>query len=273
MKRASILALILSIVLISNNTRAQTTTPAANNTNSNSYTEEFKQLSDTITFTPYVSGTVMTNQYQNQGVVFSGYSGSTDPIVFDFSPDPLGKALHSDNWFNALRVNFVDTANVSQYQLAEKIEFDNPVSNEVDYMSIDIYNSTNTLIRHYLSTSPEHVFIDFGIPSAAYMTIDDSASTSFIIDNILIDFGTTAQINEFAESDFLVFPNPCNDYITIISPEKTTVEILNLEGQIINTINSNKKETIIDLGYLSCGVYVVRLKTDKETMTKKIIKE
>ncbi len=151
--------------------------------------------SDTINFTPYPDGTVIITQYLNQGVLFSGYNGSTAPIVHDYDPPPpnYGRTLRSDNWFNPFQISFVDTTNMLLYRLAKRIEFDNVVefNGETDYMSIDVYDSSDVLIHHYLSISPERVVFDFGTPSVAYITIDDSASTSFVVDNILVDFGDT----------------------------------------------------------------------------------
>ncbi len=81
-------------------------------------------------------------------------------------------------------------------------------------------------------------------------------------------------INEFSYPfNILVFPNPTKDKITIFIPEKSTIEILNINGQIIKTIESDNKQTTIDLNNLSSGVYIVKVKTDKEIVTKKIIKE
>lgn len=69
------------------------------------------------------------------------------------------------------------------------------------------------------------------------------------------------------------FPNPTIDKLTIIASDQASIEISNINGQIIKSIYGDKKTTVIDLTDLSSGIYFMRVKTDKEIVTKKIIKE
>jgi len=71
----------------------------------------------------------------------------------------------------------------------------------------------------------------------------------------------------------MMYPNPATDKITISIPVKATLEISDVNGQIIQTINSSGIETTIDLRNISSGVYVIKAKTDKEIVTKKFIKQ
>jgi hypothetical protein len=215
----------------------------------------------------------MTNQYQDEGVVFSGFNGSTAPLVFDFYPDPMGRVLRSDNWYNALRVNFIDTLNAFHYQLAKKIEFDNPCSSEVDYIRVDIYDSLNNHIMHYLSASPEHVVLNFTIPTAAYMVVDDSAETSYVVDNILVDFGNTSNINKISNNNITLSPNPNIGCMHVFITEKSKLEILNTEGKTIYTFYTVDKETIINTDNIPGGIYILKATSSKGIVIKKFIKQ
>jgi hypothetical protein len=70
-----------------------------------------------------------------------------------------------------------------------------------------------------------------------------------------------------------IFPNPTTDKFTIETPQKATIEILNIQGQLINTIEANSKEISIDISALPNGVYIVEVKTEKGIAIKKFIKE
>jgi hypothetical protein len=63
------------------------------------------------------------------------------------------------------------------------------------------------------------------------------------------------------------------DCFSIDLKEKMTIEILNLNGQIFKSINGDNTSLMVDLTDLCSGVYIVRLRTDKEIIIKKIIKE
>lgn len=79
--------------------------------------------------------------------------------------------------------------------------------------------------------------------------------------------------NENSMKNFFLFPNPTTNNLTILCPEKETIDILNVNGQIVKSIYSNSKSTTVDLTDLASGVYIVRLKTDKEILINKFIKE
>jgi uncharacterized repeat protein (TIGR03803 family) len=91
-------------------------------------------------------------------------------------------------------------------------------------------------------------------------------SSCVIINKIGIDEIVT-------NNQFTIYPNPSKDYITIIVPEKATIEILNIQGLIIKTINNNDIKTKIDIRNLVSGVYILRAKTNNEIVTKSFIKE
>jgi hypothetical protein len=144
---------------------------------------------------------------------------------------------------------FVDSLNANQYQLASKIEFDNPVSDggELDYMSIDVYDSMNVLIYHYLSTSPEHVVLNFATPSAAYITIDDSAYTAFILDNIVVEFGNITSTNKNISNDFRLYPNPFSSQTTLQTDNilrNATLTVVNCYGQVIKKMGNISGQTV-----------------------------
>lgn len=75
-----------------------------------------------------------------------------------------------------------------------------------------------------------------------------------------------------ASSGFSVSPNPANNQLSIKYPQKAVIELLNLNGQLINTINHSGTITKIELGNLEKGVYILFIKTDNGSIVKKFIK-
>lgn len=272
MKRTTIFLIIFATIIIAKTGRSQTTPPSEIYKSYISESVKHLYVCDTINFTPYATGMIINNQYQSEGVIFSGYNGSGDPEVYDYTGE-LGKILHSDDWYNPIRLNFVDTINGSSYFLAKKIEFDNPINTETDYISINVYDSLDNLIRHYLSESPEHIVLNFDMPVAAYMVLDDSSHTAYIVDNFLIDFGNTNNINEFNNESIKVYPNPSSGNINVIFPEKAKLEILNIEGKTIRTYYDFDSKITIDTEELRTGVYVLKITSSKGVLIRKFIKQ
>jgi len=273
---------LLLFALFANVAIAQTT-PADPSALRFSQTDEsfLSSMTDTINFTPFPDGTVITNQYLSYGAQFEGYNGSSDPIIYDYIGS-YGRVLRSDNWYNALRLNFVDSSNTSQYQPVDHIEFDNPINSEIDYISVDVYDSLDNLIYHYLSTSPEHVVIDFETAMGAYMTFDDSASTAYVIDNILFENNITSSVHQIiSEADIVISPVPFQNEITFSIPNKkvtgVSLVITNTFGQIVFSSGSNIFENTFsktfDLGFLSSGIYFADIIIDGKRSVRKIVKE
>jgi hypothetical protein len=88
----------------------------------------------------------------------------------------------------------------------------------------------------------------------AYFTSD-----SLIVDTtiIIINSGYTKK------PEFIVFPNPAKDHITITSSFTGPVTIHNLLGKIIYTIYKERYELSIDTSKFSKGIYIIKLNKSK----------
>jgi hypothetical protein len=81
-------------------------------------------------------------------------------------------------------------------------------------------------------------------------------------------------IRELAANNILhIYPNPANDKLSIESLQKATIEILNIQGQIILQQLIQQGKTYIDISGLAKGVYILRLSNNDKTEVTRIIKE
>jgi photosystem II stability/assembly factor-like uncharacterized protein len=78
--------------------------------------------------------------------------------------------------------------------------------------------------------------------------------------------------NEY-ENNISVYPNPTFDNISFTLPQSGIIEIMAITGQMIKSMYSYSETITIDLKDFSSGVYIVRVRTDKQILIKKIIKE
>ena len=72
----------------------------------------------------------------------------------------------------------------------------------------------------------------------------------------------------------VVFPNPFEDQLTIDggSPEKYAIQVFNAAGQLVSTFNSQESVTNLNLGNLQQGVYFMKIKSQKNEQTVKLLK-
>ncbi|MEI6766366.1 MAG: T9SS type A sorting domain-containing protein [Bacteroidota bacterium] len=76
-----------------------------------------------------------------------------------------------------------------------------------------------------------------------------------------------------AELNFNLFPNPVISNLGINLPQKSVIEIINLHGQLLKTINPTENQTTIDISDFARGMYFIKVTKDKGVLTKKFIKE
>jgi hypothetical protein len=73
--------------------------------------------------------------------------------------------------------------------------------------------------------------------------------------------------------DILVYPNPANSYFTVETTQQATIEIFNMQGQLIKTLATTGNKTNLDVSALPSGVYVVEVKSEKVYKVGKFVKE
>ncbi|MFH1320098.1 MAG: YCF48-related protein [Bacteroidota bacterium] len=79
--------------------------------------------------------------------------------------------------------------------------------------------------------------------------------------------------NSNAPDLFSIHPNPSNDDIAVETFQKCDIDILNIEGQIIKSINGKENHTTIDISGFASGMYFVKVKTEKGVSVKKFVKQ
>lgn len=77
-------------------------------------------------------------------------------------------------------------------------------------------------------------------------------------------------------SEMEIFPNPTNQFFTIQGELWLyDIEVINVSGQVVLTIDSNNTEEVIDVSTLGTGTYFIKMehKTNNNLSVQKIIKE
>ncbi|MBP1673279.1 MAG: hypothetical protein H6Q25_1094 [Bacteroidetes bacterium] len=87
-----------------------------------------------------------------------------------------------------------------------------------------------------------------------------------------ISLSTEVIENTEMENEIIVFPNPSHDKIDITGLKNSKIEIVNAQGQIMNTLNTSNSTITIDISKLSVGVYTIIIQSDNKKIVKKIIK-
>lgn len=85
--------------------------------------------------------------------------------------------------------------------------------------------------------------------------------------------------NQLTEKDWFVYPNPATDFLVIqkngvVNSDKITIEIFTLEGRLVQKWikPNNPKITLSDIGWLSQGMFLLKIASDEKYQTIKFNK-
>jgi hypothetical protein len=102
------------------------------------------------------------------------------------------------------------------------------------------------------------------------VTVTDSTGcwdTARVYLNLVTEIG-----DYLTNMKYNIFPTITTDKITVEIPEKSEIEILNIDGRIIKSIISDGNHICIDVSGYAKGMYFVKAKTDNGLSVKKFIK-
>lgn len=86
----------------------------------------------------------------------------------------------------------------------------------------------------------------------------------------------TLNVNQFSNANFVLYPNPTTDFVTVSFPEnfnKGKVIIYTFSGQKILESNLSGQSDSISLQSLSSGIYIYKIELDNFSKSGKIIKQ
>jgi hypothetical protein len=102
------------------------------------------------------------------------------------------------------------------------------------------------------------------------VTSNDSDNPLLIIPVTLqIDLGTL--VMELQQADVNLFPNPASNQLQVHANELIEkISITDISGKAIYTVNDNRHHALLDLTFLSNGMYLIKITTNLGTYTKKL---
>ncbi|MCE1167993.1 MAG: T9SS type A sorting domain-containing protein [Sphingobacteriia bacterium] len=182
-----------------------------------------------------------------------------------------------DYWDKSFQQIQLDTGKYWNYSLNY---FDGaiycPATNCITYLSSTFLQSYKTIDKTLgLGLFQSMDYARYEIPSEQYFREISSRLVYFKKGNVTWGFQYIVGEEEIAEDSkpLTISPNPAHDNVRIESPISGTLQIIDLNGQIVysNMIKENSPEEL-SIAQYSKGIYLVRIINNKTAITKKFIK-
>ena len=87
-------------------------------------------------------------------------------------------------------------------------------------------------------------------------------------------WGNLLTTENFQQQEIKIFPNPANgNEVNIISNKDIISEVYDILGKRVNQQNLTSNQRKLNISGLKKGIYLLKLKTDSGTLTKKLIRQ
>jgi alpha-tubulin suppressor-like RCC1 family protein len=205
---------------------------------------------------------------------------------------PILISINSDGTIN----QYVNISAGSGHSLAIKNDTTLWSSGLGNFGQLGLGNNGNTNVLNQVGTGTN--WLDISAGNTHSLALDTSLTLSSTGRNIegQLGIGTFVSSNTLQlincpgslgneeitlnSTNISVYPNPTNDIInvdyTLENSTKITIQITNIQGQIINEIkidrNSGTQTETIDLSNQSSGMYFITLTTENNSFTSKVVK-
>ena len=93
------------------------------------------------------------------------------------------------------------------------------------------------------------------------------------IDNVVVD-GVLGLEDVNTSSNFMYFPNPVNDVLTIKAQKAVEdITVFNMLGQVVKQQTPNTMDCTVDLSAMQSGAYFVQVSIDNTVETVRVLKK
>lgn len=126
----------------------------------------------------------------------------------------------------------------------------------------------NQYFYNYVNPNPQYIkyFVGFDSP-------DCNSKSNYLVKSNFVEPASGVLENENLYNLVTIYPNPTSDELTIETSHQATIQILNIQGQLIKAIDATDSKTSVDVSELSSGMYFVEVKTENGVVVRKFVKE
>jgi len=206
----------------------------------------------------------------------NGYVGiGQDVIYMNYLNDFWQYNPATDSWTEKADFAGGSRALAVGFSIGSKGYVGTGVNAQFIYNDMWEYNDTdNTWIQvDSIPAYPRFMAAGFSIGSNGYVATGQYSLS--VLSKELWEYNSaisSVSVKDAANPVFL-FPNPARNYVFVHLQSPSEVYLLNMNNQIMVTINSKTRIVRIDLTTMAKGIYIMKVKTKESIIPLKLIKE
>lgn len=148
--------------------------------------------------------------------------------------------------------------------------------NELDFVCRAMFPDGNGTTVDFSTANPQTFTFDFSL--SGYIK-DNCEFVVFLQDDVTkevtqatkFEFSSIVGTKELSGIDISVYPNPAEDYFSLMTDGNGYYELYNIEGKILKTEKLSTTSHLIDVSNFNPGIYFVKYSGKENTSFKKVI--
>lgn len=195
---------------------------------------------------------------------------------FAAAPSWFTAVAPADRWMVTAKINLT-TGNYLQFDIksqdADYLETMavklSTTTDDKSAFTTELWSSTSvpgTLTNHVIDLSAynnQNIYVAFVLTSTDMFY--------GVVDNIKV-LGQASGLNDISNSNFGVYPNPANDFVTISDANGADVKVIDMLGRTLITKRIKSSNETISINDLQTGMYMIQMVKDGKTSSQKLIK-
>ncbi|MDD3859561.1 MAG: choice-of-anchor J domain-containing protein [Bacteroidales bacterium] len=152
----------------------------------------------------------------------------------------------------------------------DEYSIDVPEGEMIEVLAAIEYYTQNGVKKFFVGS--DGIVPTLGFETKMYFALEDTwyYYGGSQVPMIRMNVGITSSVDNIINNDVSVFPNPSTSIITLSNVEGATIEIINIMGQVVKTVNSSYEVNNIDLSNFANGTYFVKVVKGSNVSTSKI---
>jgi len=149
---------------------------------------------------------------------------------------------------------------------------------EIDYVCRGMYPSASGTSLDFSTVNPQTIDIDFSTTgyvkdNCQFVVFIQDDATKLVSQVAKIDMSAVVGTEEITGKNISIYPNPASEYIMALTSGNGIIEIFDITGKLVSERNILKNSETIDIRGLEKGIYVVKVTSNENSFTEKLVIE
>lgn len=149
---------------------------------------------------------------------------------------------------------------------------------ELDFVCRAMFPDGNGTVVNFLTANPQSFVFNFSLSgyikdNCEFVVFLQDDNTKEVTQTVKFEFSGIVGTRELSGSDISVYPNPAQEYVSLLTDGNGQYELYNIEGKLVKTEKVSNTSHLVDISTCLPGIYFIKYSGTENTYFKKLVKQ